>query len=140
MYTQNAWYDRLFRGLGAPTIPPRQAYFQLVDREDGTVWTIHHDEEDERIGITDEEVNRRLAGYITKFDPFDGPVFELDGVRCRLLIRNGRLGYEDMERAENSVFSGLVTSRVGRTRFTCIVYIPQGFRIGGVLGWRTLEF
>lgn len=135
-----AWRDRLYGQLGLPQVPPRQAFFQLVDREDGTVWTITHDEADERIGISNVAVGRRLAGFINKFDAFSGPVFELDGVRCRLLIRTGRLGYEDMLDADVGQVAGLVTSRVGQARFSCVMYIPSGFAISGVLGWRTMEF
>jgi hypothetical protein len=131
------WYGRGYLP-GYPQIPPRQAFFQLEDREDGTVWTIMHDEDDERIGISDVAVNRRLTGYINYFDAFSGPTMELDGVRVRLLIRNGRIGYEDFYGYDNQ--AGLITSRVGQTRFTCVVYTPSGFQIGGVLGWRTMEF
>jgi hypothetical protein len=129
------------RRMGLPQIPPRQSFYQLVDREDGTVWTLSHDEEDERIGINDASVGRRQTGYIQRFDAFSGPIIEMNGLRCRLLIRDGRLGYEVLTDAEFGDVSPPPTSRVGQSRFTCIVYIPSDFdEPGEVFGWRSLEF
>lgn len=116
--------------------PDLPAIIQFTDRDDGKIWTLTHNEEEQRIGLTDDPPSGWIAGFVRRFDAYAEP--SLPGLpHVRIFVRGGRLGYEVLNsRASNA---GRLMSRRGLEKFALELF-DAGWRYpGDVLGWKTTE-
>ncbi len=123
------------RSLGRPLLPSRPYQIVLTDREDGTLWYLTQNDEDGPsegfyIAINTEapaiNVHKRLITY----DPYSGPF--IDAQRgLRLLVRDGRLGYEQVEpQGRTDIDTHVVYAHTGRAENRCQL-LPLGWATDG---------
>lgn len=113
-------------------------FFAMTDREDGNVWYLTHDADDERFAINDSLPAGRLKGAIQRYEPYHGPIIA-ENPRLRLLIRNGRIGYEVevLPQGVSDRDQARITTRRGVSDFRLEVHRSTWQTPGDVLGYRS---
>lgn len=127
--------------LGMATPRGLPMWVSMVDRADGTVWYLTHRVSDQRFGITDSPPPPKQRLSVRAHGAYDGPYLEVAGRKglvLRLLIRNGRFGYEVVTptRALVDLASPLVTTRRGNGLLTLAVQQAVFREAGDRLGYR----
>lgn len=84
-----------FTDLGSVHVPPFPQHIVLTDRDDGTQWALSHQDDagTPRVILTDT-IPSTPDKYI--YGANEGPIVATSAGRYRLLVRDGRLGYEDL--------------------------------------------
>lgn len=123
-----------------PRQPPLPPLTVLTDRADGTLWVLSHDATAEYVTINDQGllINPAVSGEIIFPDyiiypAYAGPVvpdtpdnpYGQNAKQKRLLVRNGYLGYEDIE---DEVEQGRVMTRRGMSRILRRIIVPISWR------------
>lgn len=81
--------------IGTTRLPLLPSFCRIVDRQDGTVWHLTHDQSEGRVGIDDTPLTGRDLQDSHLYGPLDGPYTIARGYDgLRWFIRGGRLGYE----------------------------------------------
>jgi hypothetical protein len=116
-------------------VPPLANNIIMVDRADGTHWQLTHRQSDDRFAIRDDPLHPTLRGQLSFFGPYEGPYLQVAFDLVRLLIRDGRIGYE-MVTGRETYDSARVLTRRGPEKTYALEVIPAGWaREGDVLGW-----
>lgn len=127
------WQCRIAFGGARIKLLPLQIV--MVDRADGTEWTLTHSAERTHVGITDDPPHRKGQGHF--FGPFDGPHIHLPErrVQLRLFIRDARLGYE-VRPYIPLIDEGRVLTRRGTKKFSLEIVIPASWsKEGDNIAW-----
>ena len=85
-----------FTWMGGMRIPPLPPFVILEDRDDGTLWVLAHQESDDRFMLRSQDtaIPAHLRAQYRVYGPSDGPILEWGSGLIRLLVREGRIGYE----------------------------------------------
>lgn len=124
--------------LGLQIIPVFTEFMILTDRADGKLWQLCHTVENGRdyFTITDDINTRKQPSVV--YGPYDGP-FLPNHPDLRFFIRDGRIGYEQMEGQLNQ--SQRILSRKLMQRHTLEVIVPSSYkRFGDELGYQRIDF
>ncbi len=116
-------------------VPPMPAYFSMIDREDGTEWFLTWLAQDGYFSISDTPPPDRFQTQVLRFGPQDGPWL---GNGIRLLVRDGRLGY-DMPRVADKTISPLTFARSKWKRYSLQVQRGPWQREGDTLGYKEVR-
>jgi len=123
-------------GLGNVELLARPQIIVMVDRADGTEWQLTHRQSDNRWALRDDPVPHGLRGQVRRFEAFDGPRLGAHP-EVRLLIRDGRLGYEiaPLGQGVRDLDTHRVCTRRGLAAYSLEV-IPAGWSgARDTLGW-----
>ena len=112
----------------------------LEDRADGTLWQLTHRQSDARFAIRDDAVPAFFRGQVRQYSAFDGPVMGFNP-RVRLLIRDGRLGYEMVVLGQGITDrdNARILTRRGNEQYSLEVTDGDWLQEGDTLGWSTVE-
>lgn len=133
-----------YTDIGRIRIPPLPQYIVMTDRADGTRWLLTYNlsegpDGDGRISITDMLPS---TPDVLLFGPYDGPY--LDGTDqqgrpiIRLLIRSGRLGYEQvMIQGITSIANVRILTRLGLSHIFREIIIPSSWNVTHDIAWST---
>ncbi len=120
--------------------PPFPPFTVLTDRADGTLWVLSHDVTGEYVAINDQGllINPVVSSTImfpdfTVYPAYQGPIIPDEpsnpygqaAKQKRLLVRNGYLGYEDIE---PEVEQGRVMTRRRMSRILRRIIVPGSWR------------
>ncbi len=111
--------------LGPVQIPPFPVRIILTDRDDGTLWVLTHDADREHVVLSDVFPTDTLY---TIYGPYDGPIVGTNP-RIQLLVRDGRLGYEQDDNPpwlNDRDQARVLSRRAANTTYTEIV-VPSGW-------------
>lgn len=124
--------------MGGTFLPVFTQFMILTDREDGTLWLLTHyvtEAGRDYFAITDEWNARKQP--LVEYGPYDGPYLP-NHPHLRFFIRGGRIGYEEIEGANQSQ---RILSRKLMQRHTLEVLVPTSFkRFGDELAFERINF
>jgi hypothetical protein len=124
--------------LGGILIPVRPEFMIMHDRKDNKRWLLTHAvlNGKDYYAITDD-FNTRRTPFIV-YEAWDGPNLPNHG-SLRLLIRDGRIGYEQLPCIVNQ--TQRILSRKLQQRHTLEIIVPATWRrFGDVLGWQRIDY
>lgn len=126
---------RGYTDLGRVRIPPLPQIVVLEDRADGTLWALTHDSTGTYVGLTDELPGTRKDFFL--YGAWQGPLVPSDH-RLRLLVRDGHLGYEEVDHpvgVQDIDNARVLTRRTGATKFEIVK--PAAWATGDALAYET---
>lgn len=126
---------RGYTNLGPVRIPPLPPFIFMTDREDGTIWQLSHDTDDDHVGIDDSGIGTKV--HYELYGPYDGPWIYADPP-IRMLIRDGRLGYDIPDATDLAVkySNGAIMTREGNTAASFEIKLPSEDTTGLRAPWR----
>lgn len=136
------WYG--YTDLGKPRVPPLPQRIILTDRADGTRWLLTFNLTPStsdgygHISITDT-IPRSFDQDYFEYGAYDGPYVPGSGGGARLLVRSGRLGFDDgpIPQGISDDNQGRIFARVGLQRGFREIIIPSTWKAGqdNTLAW-----
>lgn len=120
--------------MGRVRIPPLPLFIVMEDRGDPSIeWVLSHSLDGEYITINDQALDRGILPPYTQikyYAAFEGPL--LPGFPAlRLLIRDGRLGYEVVSVVPVADQQSPIMSRRGVQKKIREVFVPDFWRLPG---------
>lgn len=124
--------------MGGTILPVLTQFMVLTDRDDGKLWLLSHhltSENRDYFMITDTWNPRKQPEII--LGPYDGP-FLPDYPHLRFFIRGGRIGYEEIDTAQQTQ---RILSRKTMQHYTLEVLVPASYkRFGDDLAFERIDF